>query len=222
MYCNRRHKRTQSKWQEIPDHPHRILIIGGSGSGKINASLNLINNEPNIDKIYLYAKDSYEKKYQLLINKRESAGLKHLNDSKALIEYLNDINEKYNPNKNTDRKILIVFDDMASDMLSIKKLNLMVTELFIRRKKINIAHIFMTQSYFPVPKNIRLNSTGYFVMKIPNKRELKQIAFNHSSDIDFQDFMNFVLQNHFFFLFNDTTLLSDNLLRFRKNFSETI
>ena len=111
---------------------------------------------------------------------------------------------------------------MASDMLSIKKLNLMVTELFIRRKKINIAHIFMTQSYFPVPKNIRLNSTGYFVMKIPIKRELKQIAFNHSSDIDFQDFMNFVLQNHFFFLFNDTTLLSDNLLRFRKKFSETI
>ena len=96
MYCNRRHKRTQCKWQEIPDHPYRILIIGGSGSGKINALLNLINNEPNIDKIYLYAKDSHEKKYQLLINKRESAGLKHLNDSKALIEYLNDINEKCN------------------------------------------------------------------------------------------------------------------------------
>ena len=96
--------------------------------------------------------------------------------------------EEYNPNK--EQKILIVFDDMIADMLSNKKLNPIVTELFIRGRKLNISLVFITQSYFAVPKNIRLNSTHYFVMKIPNKRELQQIAFNHSSDIDFQDFMN--------------------------------
>ena len=75
-------------------------------------------------------------------------------------------------------------------MLRNKKLNPIVTELFIRGRKLNISLVFITQSYFAVPKNIRLNSTHYFVMKIPNKRELQQIAFNHSSDIDFQNFMN--------------------------------
>ena len=83
------------------------------------------------------------------------------------------------------QKILIVFDDMIADMLSNKKLNPIVTELFIRGRKLNISLVFITQSYFAVPKNIRLNSTHYFVMKIPNKRELQQIASNHSSDIDF-------------------------------------
>ena len=96
--------------------------------------------------------------------------------------------EEYNPNKK--RKILIVFDDMIADMLSNKKLNPIVTELFIRGRKLNISLVFITQSYFAVPKNIRLNSTNYFIMKIPNKQELQQIAFNHSSDIDFKDFMN--------------------------------
>ena len=70
-----------SKWPYIPDHPYRILIIGGSGSGKTNALLNLINNQPDINKIYLYAKDPYEKKYQYLINKREKVGLDHFDDS---------------------------------------------------------------------------------------------------------------------------------------------
>ena len=92
-------------WPRIPDHPYRILIIGGSGSGKTNSLFNLINQQPDIDKIYLYAKDPYEAKYQLLINKRESTGLKYLNDSKAFIEYSNDMDdiykniEEYNPNK---------------------------------------------------------------------------------------------------------------------------
>ena len=86
--------------------------------------------------------------------------------------------------------ILIVFDDMIADMFSKKKLNPIVTEIFIRRRKLNISLAFITQYYFTVPKNIRINSTHYFVMKIPNKRELQQIEFNHSSDIDFQDFIN--------------------------------
>ena len=79
------------KWPYIPDHPYRLLIIGGSGSEKTNALLNLINNPSDIDKIYLYAKDPYETKYQFLINKRESTELKHFNDLKAFIEYSNDV-----------------------------------------------------------------------------------------------------------------------------------
>ena len=92
------------KWPYIPNHPYRILIIGGSGSGKTNALLNLINNQPDIDKIYLYAKDPYEAKYQFLINKRESTGLKHFNDPKAFIEYSNDMQDVY---KDIDNIILI-------------------------------------------------------------------------------------------------------------------
>ena len=80
-----------SKWSYIPDHPYGILIIGGLGSAKTNALLNLINNQPDIDKIYLYAKDPYEAKYQILINKRESTGLNNFNDRKAIIEYSNDM-----------------------------------------------------------------------------------------------------------------------------------
>ena len=134
-------------WPEIPDHPYKILKIGGSGSGKKNALLNLINNEPDIDKIYLYAKDPYEAKYQLIINKRESTGLKYLNDSKGFTEYSSDMDdiykniEEYNPNKKW--KILIVFVDMIADMLS-NKLNLIVTELFIRGRKLSIPLVFIT------------------------------------------------------------------------------
>ena len=125
--------------------------------------------------------------------------------------------EGCNPNKK--QKIMIIFDDMIADMLSNKKLNPIVTELFIRGRKLNISLVFITQSYFAVPKNIRLNSTHYFVMKIPNKRELQQIAFNHSSDIDFQDFMNLYkkcTEKPYSLLAIDTTLASDNSLRFRK------
>ena len=87
--------------------------------------------------------------------------------------------EEYNPNKK--RKILITFDDMITDMLSHTNLNPVVTELYIRVRKLNISIVFITQSYFSVPKNIRLNSTQYFIMKIPNNQELQQIAFNNSS-----------------------------------------
>ena len=86
-------------WPYIPDHPYRILIIGGSGSGKTNLLLNLIENQPDIDKIYLYVKDPYEAKYQYLINERESVGINHFNDPKAFIECSNDMNDVY---KNID------------------------------------------------------------------------------------------------------------------------
>ena len=120
---------------------------------------------------------------------------------------------------------MIVFDDIIADILSNKKLTPIFTELFIRIKKVNISLVFITQSYFDVPKNIRLNSTHYFVMKIPNKRELQQIAFNHSSDIDFQDFMNLYKKctsKPYSFLVIDTTPASDNSSRFRKDLLERI
>ena len=95
--------------------------------------------------------------------------------------------EEYNIGKK--RKILIVFDDMIADMINNKKLNPVVTELFIRGRKLNISIVFMSLlSYFQVPKDVRLNSTHFFIMKIPNKRELQQTALNHSSDIDLKDF----------------------------------
>ena len=120
-----------------------------SGSGKANALLNLINSQPDIDQICLYAKDPYETKYQFLINKRESTGLKHFNDPKAFIEYSNDMQEVYKNieehNADTKRKILIAFDDMTVDMINNKKLNLLVTELFIGGRKLNISLVFITQ-----------------------------------------------------------------------------
>ena len=146
--------------------------------------MNLINNQPDIDKIYLYAKDPYEAKYQFLINKRESTGLKHFNDPKAFIEYSNDMQDVYKNvdeyNADKEHKILIVFDDMIADMINNKKLNSIVTELFIRGRKLNIFLVFIARSYFMVPKDVRLNSTNFFIIKIPNKRELQQIALNHS------------------------------------------
>ena len=137
-----------SKWPYIPDNPYRILIVGGSGSRKTNALLNLINNQPDTDKIYLYTKDPYEAKYQYLINKREKVGLDHFKDPKAFMEYSNDMQdvynniENYNPGKK--RKILIVFDDMIPDMINNKKLYPVVTELFIRGRKLNISMVFIT------------------------------------------------------------------------------
>ena len=172
-YANENKTQHNSKWPYIPDHPYRILIIGSSGSGKTNALLNLINNQPDIDKIYLYAKDPYEAKYQYLINKREGVGINHFNDPKAFIEYSNDMHDvykninDYNPDK--ENKILIVFDDMIADMINNKKLNSIVTELFIRDRKLSISLVFTTQSYFKVPKDVRLNSTHFFIMKNPNK-----------------------------------------------------
>ena len=109
---------------------------------------------------------------------------------------------------------------MIADMINNKKLNSIVTELFIRRRKLNISLVFITQSYFKVPKDVRLNTTHFFIMKIPNKRELQQIAISHSSDIDFKDFINIYKKctdEPYSFLVSDITLSSDDPLRFRKN-----
>ena len=188
----------------------------------------MINNQQDIDKIYLYAKGPYKDKYQYLINKRESAGLKYFNDPKAFIEYSNDMHDVYknidNYNLNKENKILTVFDDMIADMISNKKLNLIVTELFIKCRKLNIYLVFICQLYFKVPKDVRNNSIHFFIMKIPNKAELQQIAMNHSSDINTKDFIEIYRKctdKLYSFLVIDTTLPSNNLLRFRKNLNIT-
>ena len=110
------------------------------------------------------------------------------------IEYSNDIHDVYENiddyNVYKDPKILIVFDNMIADMIQNKKRNSIVTEFFIRGRKINISLAFVTQSYFKVPKDVRLNTTQFFIAKIPNRRELQQIAINHSSDINTKDFVN--------------------------------
>ena len=139
--------------------------------------MNLINNQPDI-----------EAKCQYLINKREKVGLDHFKDPKVFIDYSNDMQdvykniEDYNPGKK--RKMLIVFHGMIADIINNKKLNPVVTELFIRGRKRNISIAFIIQLYFKEPKDVILNCTHFFTMKIPNKREPQQIALNHSPDID--------------------------------------
>ena len=130
--------------------------------------MNLINNQPDIHKIYIYAKDPYKAKYQYLINIREKAGLNHYDDPKTFMDYSNNMQdvckniEEYNPGKKT-KKVLIVFDDMIADMINKKNLNRIVKELFIRDRKLNISIAFITQSSFKVPKDVRLNSTHFLL-----------------------------------------------------------
>ena len=181
------------KWPYIPDHPYRILIIGRSGLGKTKTLLDLINEQKDIEKIDLYAKDLSEPKYEYLIKNRENAGIKHLNDSNAFIECSNTMNDIYeninNHNLDRTRIILIVFDDMIADIMTNKKFQSLIKELFIRCRKLNISLVFVTQCYFSVSKDVRLNSTHYLIIKINNKRELQNIAINHSADIDYKDFI---------------------------------
>ena len=212
-------------WSFIPNHPYRTLIIAGPGSGKSNVLLDLIKHQrPDIEKGYLYAKNQFESKYQLLFNGREKVGNENLKNPRAFIDYSQTIDdvyenlEDYNPTKK--RRVLIVFDDIITDMESNKKLCPIATELFLRGRKLKTLLVFISQSYFKVPKTIRLNATHCFIMKIPNKIELQQTASNHSSDINFKDFMKlykYYTEEPYSFLVNDTTLSSDNPLRFRKN-----
>ena len=186
-------KEHNTKWPFIPDQPYRMLIIGGFGSGKTNASLNLYKEQDDIGKIYLYAKDLSEPKYEFLIKMRENVGIKRLNDSNSLIQCSNTMDDvyeninDYNPIRK--RKKLIVFDDMIADIMGNKKFQAIIKELFIRCRKLNISLVFITQSYLSVPEDVRLNTIHYLIMKINNKRELQNIARNHSTDIDYKDFV---------------------------------
>ena len=166
---NKNNKDDDKKW------PYRMLIIGPSGSRKTNALHNLIqkqNNDSPIDQSYLHAKDLREPKYHLLIERCENAGIKNLNDLSAFIEYSNTMDDVYNNiddyNPRRQRIILIVFDDMIADIMTNKRFQAIIKELFIRCRKLNISLVFITQSYFSVPKEVRLNSTHYLIMKIHN------------------------------------------------------
>ena len=192
------------------DWPYRKLIIGPSGSGKTNYLLNSIQKDDSIiDKIYLYAQDLEEPKYQLLINKREQAGIKNLNDPNAFIEYYNSMDDILNNiedyNKKRKRKIPIIFVNMINYVMSDKKAQQILKDLFIICRKLNISLCFLTlifKSYFSVPKDVRLNCTHYIIFKLNNKRELQNIAINHSADINYKDFIKIykdVQKNHLFF-----------------------
>ena len=218
---------SNKKENKDDDWPFRMLIIGPSGSGKANTLLHLINNLHPIDKIYLYAKDIDEKKYQYLINIREQAWIKNLNDPKAFIEYSDDMNDALdninNYNKNRDKKVLIVFDDMIADNLRSEKFKAIVKELFIRCRKFNVSIVFIMQSYFRTPKDARLNSTHYILMKIGSKKELKSIAEEKSGYLDYSDFLkmyNYCTKEPYSFMMIDTR--PTTTITFRKNFDEPI
>ena len=173
-----------------------MLIIGPGGSGKQMLYLiqfNKIITHNNNDKIYLYVKDLDEPKYYFLVEKREQAGLKNLNDLSAFIEYFNTMDDVYDNiddyNSKRKRRVLIVFDDMIADIMTNKKFQAIIKELFIRCRKLNISLVFITQSYFSVPKELRLNSMHYLIFEVNNRRELQNIAINHSADIDYKDFL---------------------------------
>ena len=173
---------------ENDDWSFRMLIIGPSVSGKTNTLLHLIDKLHPIDKIYLYTKDTDEEKYQYLINKKEQVGIKNLNEPYAFMEYSSDMNDVLeninNYNKNRD-----MIDDMIADIMRSEKFKAIVKELFIRCRKLNISIVFITQSYFRTPKDARLNSTHYILMKIGNKKELKSIAEENSGHLDLKDFL---------------------------------
>ena len=207
--------------------PFRMLIIGPSGSRKTNTLLHLINNFHPMDKIYLYAKDTDEKKYQYLINKREQARIKNLNDPHAFIEYSSDMNDLLddinNYNKNRDKKVLIIFDDVIVDIMRSEKFKAIIKELFIRCRKLNISIVFITQSYFRTPKDARLNSTHYILMKIGDKKELKSIAEENSGHLDFKDFLkiyNYCTKEPYSFMMVDIRPTARVI--FKKNFDESI
>ena len=188
------------------------MITGSSGSRKTNTLLNLIKEQGDIVKIYLYAKGLSELKYEFLTKKLKDVGIRYCNVPNAFVDCSNRIDDVYeninNYNPNGKRKILIVLDDMIAHIIN---------EFCIRCRKLNISLVFITQSYFSVQKDVRLNSTHYLIMKINNRKELQNIAINHSADIDYKDFVRIYRQctrKPYTFLTIDTTLPVSDPLRF--------
>ena len=172
----------------------------------------------------MYAKDLSEPKYEIFIKNRKNVGIKYFNNPNAFIECSNTMDDIYENiddyNLGRKKKILIVFDDMKTDIMNNKKFKAIIKELFISCRKLNISFVFITQSYFTVPKDVRLNSTHCLIMKISNRKELQNIAINHSADIDYKDFIKIYREctkEPFNFLTIDTTLPASDPLRFRKN-----
>ena len=195
------------------------MIIGGSGSVKTNVLLYLIKEQEGIAIICLYAKDLSEPKYDFLIKKREDVRIKYCNDPNAFIEYSNTMDNvyenilDYNPSRK--RKILILFDEMIVDIM---------TKSW-RCRKVNISLVFITQSYFSVPKDVRLNSTHYLIKKINNRKELQSIPIHYSTDIDYKDFVIIYREctrKPYSFFTIDTTLPANDPLRFFKKLFQSL
>ena len=192
-------------WSYIPDNLYRILTTGGSGSGKPNV-LFILTKSICTSKIHSNQSINY------LLTEEKKQELKNQKNPKAFIEYSqtnDDIYENledHNPMKK--RKVLILFDNVIVDMESNKQLSPVVTELFLRGRKLNILLVFTSQPCFNLTKTIRLNATYYFVMKIPNKRELQQILKKLYKDYTKEPYPVLV---------NNTTLPSDNPLRFKNS-----
>ena len=168
-----------------------------------------------------------EPKYEYLINKKEQAGIKNLNDLHAFIEYSDDMNDVLddinNYNQNRDKKVLIVFDDMIADIEYNKNFKRIIKELFYRARKINVSIVFITQSYFRALKDAILNSTHYILMKIGNKKELKSIAEEKSSHLDYKDFLkiyNYCTKEPYSFMTIDARPTAT--IPFKKKFDELI
>ena len=176
----------------------------------------------------MYAKDLRELKYQFLIKKRENAGIKNYNDPTAYIEFSNTMDDLFSniddSNPKRKRQILIMFNDVIADILTNKKIQAIIKELFIRCRKLNVSLVFITQSYFSVPIEARLNSTHYLIMKISNRKDLQQTAIDHSADIDYKSFLKIYKnckKEPYSFLTIDTILPGNNPMKFRKNLSDS-
>ena len=214
-------KQTEENW------PFLMLIIGPSGSGKTNTLLHLIDKLHPIDKIYLYAKDLSEPKYEYLINKREQVGIKMLQNVKAFIEYSDDMNDIFENiddyNKKPNKKVLLVFNDMIADIEHNKNFKKVIKELFYRARKLNVSIVFITKSYFRALKDARLNSTHYVLMKIGNKKELKSIAEEKSGHLHHKDFLkmyNYCTKEPYSFMLIDARPTATNPLT--KNFDNLL
>lgn len=218
-----------SDWPYTPDLLFRTIIVGGSGTGKTNMLFNLIrrlmaNNDTFIDKVYLYVKDPEEPKYKHFIKNRKEIGESETGDpnmfvevSSSLDDVHNDINQ-YNPDRLSN--VLIVFDDMICEVIPPK-----VSELFIRGRKLNISLVFITQSYYAVPKDIRLNCTHYHILSIPKRKEVRNIADDCAVSVGFDEFMKLFKEctkKRFDCLTIDCTLDGDDINRLRHNFTGKI
>ena len=171
----------------------------------------------------MHSKDLSEPKDKFLIKRREDAGIKHLNDLNVFIECSNIKDhvykniDGYNPRRK--RKVLVVLDDLIADIRTNNKFQVIIKELFIRCRKLSISLVLIPQSYFSVPKYVRLNSTHDLIMKINSKRELQNVAINHSADIYYKDFMKIYREctkKPFSFLTINTMSPASNPLRFEK------
>ena len=166
-----------------------------------------------LTEFYLYVKDLSEPKNEHLIKKRENAFIECFNTMDDVYENINDYNQRIKGKK------IIVFYDMIADIMTNKKFQAIIKELFVGYRKLNISLVFITQSYFTVPKNIRLGLT-HLIMKVNNRRELQNIGFNHPVDIDYKDVMKIYrkcTKEPFNILTIHTTLTASNPLRFRNN-----